>query len=989
MPHLPENPSRSTQEFFKTLNDFFCIIPTLICSSLLACLPFTLAFGNLFRRKQPKPSHVEDDAQKPRDTTPPQIIPLTTVMSSEAMFRQWLEEAASWSEEQGSLDWLRKRPILFIGLGDSGQEVVRHIADYMRGRVGIDWKAAISHIKLLCVGVSQDKSQEYAQDIDITDVMLDLSLDKKQRFSWHEGVNWFDKQQLARPGRAVGRLALFADLREGKVQSRLWSALESSVGTLKDLSVYIVADAFTEESSGMIADVAQLLRANWPSQVSRMALCLAMPNARWQDDLSPKRRGERAFATLRELQRLQRGTPVQWRYAPGLRQAELDRTTRGLLFDEIFLFDGESEEGGYDLSSVVPEEGLLSTVAGCLITLLDDELSKKFYELWANQASVPLRRGEIPHEFVIGSMGSYALRLPIDETRQLLAARLVHKVLFDRKNGFIPWETLDETDEFRDQGQIPYVQVGESEIERFNKESGIPQYVGQASATDVRKSLYAYLESQLNHKQVSLRWAARFLEVLKLKNPVWETEIQKLQSSIQLWIQTVGEGQNQKREDASAGGWSFVGAQLAPAPNTHSIQAGPLYQAWRSEWDKRYQATQRAERTQAYQLLWDPRKEAVRFSKQDDATGTMLSRLRSRMWWRWLESAGQPELRLYILPNDLTAKDLQSNRTVREAIAQSPAAFGYTHANIQQIIARSHKVAVALTQDLTVYTLEPYLSGHENELAQTLKRKSMPLCRRRAISWGISVEPIYYFSGASSTAVETLKSALRNAVGSDNEKFQDVESTIKTECRLLHVKHILPVQSTDSYASALSYYEPRADLHVFKEEQLAVNWEVKGRKKLSPLVWDKKPHEGGSGLCFSPQFVEFLAKNEEVLYLLGCCLVYDVLQIDLNTITLNSGNCDTVEWDLAPLWNKSLPEAVQTFQQLMQETPALREHLEQYIVEQRPEEYLERIKWLDQKTRDIVYPLSLYTDEHDWLRAIYARDLALLLGAIIVDEERQ
>ncbi|HET58754.1 MAG TPA: hypothetical protein ENN32_00080, partial [Chloroflexi bacterium] len=980
MPPISKDSLHGFSRFLQLIRNSFHVILFVVFSGFLVILPCLLSISSFFKRRQLKSSQEESKPQELQDLAPSQIAPLTAKMSSESMFRQWLEGSANWSQELGNLDWLRKRPVLFIGLGDSGREVVGHVADYLRGRVGVDWKAEISHVRFLCIGVSQDNLQGHLepslrQDLDIADVILDLGLDKKRRLSWHEGVNWFDRQYLSKPGRAVGRLAVFADLREGKVQSRLWSALESSIGMLKELSVYMVSDSFNDENSGLIADVAQLIRSNWSTQIARMALYLAMPNANWRDDLTPKRRGERTFATLRELQRLQRGTVVQWRYAPGLGQSELDHKTSGLIFDEIFVFDGEGEEGGYDLSKVAPEEGLLSTIAGCLITLLDDDLSKKFYELWANQASLPLRKGEVPREFVIGSMGSYALRLPIDETRQLLAARLVHKVLFDQKKGLIPWETLDEMEEFSDQGQIPYVEVGKSQIERFIKEWGLPQYVnGISVAADMRKSLYAYLEFQLNHERVSLRWAEKFLEDLRKNQPVWETEIQKLHSSIQRWLQAVGEGQGRKREDVSAGGWSFGGAQVAPVAAVSSVKTGPLYQVWRSEWDKRYQAAKRAERTQAYQLLWPPLEKAASLSKKDDSVGNVLPRLRSRLWWRWLESAGQPELRLYILPNDLNTKDLQSNRTIREAMAQSPAAFGYTYNNIQQIVTDLHKAALALTQDLTAHTLEPYLLGREVELAQALKRKSMPLCRRRAISWGISVEPIYYFSGSSSATIENLKSELRKSVGSDNEKFQDIESATKTECRLLHVKHTLPVQSTDVYASALSYYEPRVYLHVFKEEQRAVIWEIKGRKKLSPGVWDRKIHEGGNGLCFSPQFVEFLALYEDAVRLLGRCLVYDVFQIDLDLVTLLRGKCDVIDWELDSLWNKVLPEAVKTFIRLLKETPTLQESLEQCIAEQKTEDYLKQIQRLDEKVREIVYPLSLYKDERDWLRAIYAHD---------------
>ena len=193
------------------------------------------------------------------------ITPSQIPQSKDDRFREWIEEAEIWQEttDAKSTSWLRDRPILIVGLGDPGLKVLDYVVNHLRGRFGLQWTSVAEHVRLLHIGISDTMLDEYRGIRHINgypSITLVLDRERKRRMSWHSGLNWFDKDSVKRPLRSFGRLGVFASLAEGTVESYLWSAIQAAVGSFNQISAYIVADSFSDDASGMIADIAHLLR---------------------------------------------------------------------------------------------------------------------------------------------------------------------------------------------------------------------------------------------------------------------------------------------------------------------------------------------------------------------------------------------------------------------------------------------------------------------------------------------------------------------------------------------------------------------------------------------------------------------------------------------------------------------------------------------------------------------------------------------------------
>jgi len=264
------------------------VILPLAFLAFLGLIPFT-GFLRRPKRQQPPKKPEPEMLAPPPPSKPPGLPP-----SPKVLFEQWLDEAESWLPKAGwaSQSWLRQRPVMFVGLGKAGKEVLSHLANYLRGRWGEPWPR---HVRLLHIGVSEQPGREESRDgLGFPSVVLYLDRERRRRLSVQRAalrLGTVDEGRLSHPGRALGPLAILADLAQGKVKSRLWSALEAAVGDLSDLSVYIVADTFSDEASGMIADIGHLLRqVARPGQIGRMSLCLAAQRAEWRDELSQMQR---------------------------------------------------------------------------------------------------------------------------------------------------------------------------------------------------------------------------------------------------------------------------------------------------------------------------------------------------------------------------------------------------------------------------------------------------------------------------------------------------------------------------------------------------------------------------------------------------------------------------------------------------------------------------------------------------------------------------
>lgn len=952
-----------------------------------------LAFG---RRREPRPKVSPVPPLAPEPVPVPSAAPargfLLDPTPPEQAFRQWVVEATPLAVESQEVAprWLRERPALFIGLGIAGEKVLADIATYLRGRCGPHWATRARHIRLLHITVSQDDREETRirqTNLGFPQVILGLGREQKNRLSWHRGMQWFDRACLSNPGRALGRLAVFADLVEGKAESRLWSALQACVGDLVDASVYIIADAFSDEASGMIADIAHLLKVGRPRQVARVFLGLALQNADWQNIPSAPRRNERTFATLRELQRLQRRSPVEWIYAPGLGQPELEARSLEPLFDEILLFDGRGE-GERDVSGWAAEDALLPCMAECFIALLDKETSKAFYDIGMNQSSQPLRKGQVPLEFVVGSAGCYALRLPWEEMSRIVGARLLHKMLFDRETGIIGWEELDEKGCVCRRGEVVTPAVHPSHIEEFLSQCRLSrETAARLSGDDVYRYVCPYLEQVLNPPgPTRLRWAKEFIAALKGEIPAWADDLDRIERSLQEWLSAAGELGRPKETAEDL--WASLLAPESKSRVQEQFRPGPLYQVWQQEWLESRQILDAAGHMHARRLFWKLEDEGQLFETYI-APNRPWERMRGRIRWKW-SVHGIPRLHLVVLPNDLGADDPENrNRTIRDAILQDPLSrFAYPVREPAQLLAALKEVAQAFSQYLPL-AFQERLREMDSELAEELRKKAAPLCRRRKLDpdkWPIPVESFWYFAGPSIEAVEAIAEKLRTEVGKDLETHHFhrlTTSSDDTECRLLHVKYVLAIYAADAYAMARSSYTPKPELHVWEEEKAIVDWENKGRRKVSPRLRERKIEEGGSGISFSPLFVELLARHEGAMRLLGQLFVYGILRIQVEKVEEKKEILTVSATDdaLADLRGKRVTEAVNTFLDLLAASPRLAGDLSGSVARHRPSAYEKKTELLDRVSEEQIRPLSERAE-------VEAQDVALLMAATAVDEER-
>jgi len=913
-------------------------------------------------------------------------------LTKDDFYLEWVRDAEVWQQDShlSEVTWLRRNPLLVIGLGDGGKTVLDNLVNYLRGRFGVHWSSTGKNIRLLHIDVSGDKIDNHI-GIKYEDgyPSITLVLDREQRsrkLPKHPGLEWFNRERIARPNRALGRLAVFSNLVEGKEGSQLWSAIQSCVGNLEDISVILIGDSFRYETRSVIADIAHLVRICNPGQITRVSLFLALQNAQWDNDLRQGQRSDSTFATIRELQRLQTKSEIQWHYAPGIRQRELMSNDEGPLFDEIFFFDGFGEEG-LNLTELSAKVGILSAITECVVALLDHNTSQKFYEIGANQASEPVRTKGVKFDDIVGSMGCYVLRLPVDEIRRILDLHLVHKYLFDHETGAIPNFDIEEDISIFSDAIISPIRAGD--IDEFIDLRGISANAHAAiTEKEIIQHITIYLEFRLNQWPAGhLQWAIRFLEELEKQFPAWKSAIANIRDAINAWLSEVIEEQEVTKTQSSMLS-SVLGVQ-SDQPDTKKPQkTGPLYKRWQEEWIQSRTALNDYNKLHTHHSFWNIDDEPKLF-KHFVLSEKLWERMRTRTWWRFSTSSGILKLGIVLLPADLDQPDPNHPyQTLRDTFKQTPMANALGILNREDVLKNLIDLAHATTQKFAIENnIKEYLRNRESIFSQDLFRNSLPLCRRRLLAidkrvWPIPVEPHFYFTGPDEAAVQEISNLVRQSQigeGKDSQRFVNVVSSDTTECRLLHVKHILPIQSTDAYARARSSYTHNPDLHVFLPEKISVVWEKLGSEYISPAVYERKIQDGGKGITFSPYLVEVISRDQTGMRLFGKGLVYKVIQFDqqnFHIIDIEVDYKDADEFIGLHIYN-----AIEYFLDKLVAMEEFKEIFCERIREMKPSEYGQKIAIFDDLREEVIHSLSLKKNP-------VAQDIALLMGAILGEEEQ-
>jgi hypothetical protein len=230
----------------------------------------------------------------------------------------------------------------------------------------------------------------------------------------------------------------------GAPHSLFLNALRHAIAELRQgsgmrtLQVHLAASLFGGTGSGMLVDVAHLVRAiaNIVGVSARISAYLVLPQA--FEELLPassEQRGHHracAFAALRELCRFtipfdhERGYPVF--YAEDGRVDPILRGyIRSTLFDFVYLFDGRRQQ--YPLHHVPPHEGVAPTIAEVITTMVDDQTGTMLDIHATNVAGERWSRQFSTDRVTVGTVGTYSLVLPIHDIIEGWAHALAHEVL--------------------------------------------------------------------------------------------------------------------------------------------------------------------------------------------------------------------------------------------------------------------------------------------------------------------------------------------------------------------------------------------------------------------------------------------------------------------------------------------------------------------------------------------------------------------------------
>lgn len=785
------------------------MIPIPLLLLLLAALPL------LFSRK---PVEQEDRKNNMRTPLPPPP-PL-----DQTAFTTWLYNAKDLSGEGGlSGDRLAPTPTLLIGLGDAGRVVLHQLADRVHERTGEQWP---NNLRLLHLAIQSDESRSTPSPElphNVEQVVFKRDIDRQSLDGLH--MTWARENTHA--PRIRGRLALFTDLSHGKGESLLWGPLGRAINNQKNVTVWIISDAFGP-ASGMIADIAHLIRVRSGSGIiNSVRLCLAMQNADWGMTTSQSGLDERSFATLRELQRLQSNEETPFIYTAMQGQPELRATHTGKLFDEMYLFDGQGEETNndpYDISALPAEKGVLRVISNAMMALLEGPISTEFYLHEKNAQSGPSRSGAVDLESYGSVMGCSVIRAPVEATRRLAELRLLHKALFDPAHGIFGWGVLD--DEGNQRGaDISTVSVTDDDRNAFDREVGVTR---SQSTDQFQELLTAFLVRRMNDgRPLRLRWAEQLVASLAGQSYP-SAPIQAVRNEIQKWsrlIAVAGRSSSASPSGASSGSlasFSFNTPQRPTATATTTTTSASLVARWEEEWKNTRSGFPATGNDEPEQIAWSLSDEKEMFKRYFGKDTTTIKRIQERTFWYWTLSP-TPSLRLLILPTDLSALHAEGG-TVAENILHKPHAYTVGPEDVAGLFRQMRAAVRPFSQILREESRDSGALAsmlQKVEIQQRLDRNASPLYA--AVKRGkeaVGAPYLRYLLVPRGLTIDSKRvKATHPLTGSD-----------PTTCVLLHAQHTVRLGNMRSYVEAQSAYQPSADLFVFPAEQEAARRERPARR---------------------------------------------------------------------------------------------------------------------------------------------------------------
>ncbi len=315
--------------------------------------------------------------------------------------------------------------LVVVGVGGTGQRVLQRLRRLLAQYAG---EESAQVVTLLAVGL-QDSAEEMC-GFPFQERILDpsqelgmpLSRDRSPTQQWPWLPEEFPLGQRAT--RVEGRLAVFQDLQ--RAHPDVWEALGRHLGRGDRPDVWLVGSTFEATGSGMIFDLAHLIRLvgrsyNYEPFIGWM---LALPGDEWGRECWPE-----AVATLREWQRLAVEDERAYMYNPYAdNQALHAHSARGQEDCHLlFLVRPPVQE-----AVRAEEEGqaAVDLLATALFALAERATWQRFRE----DVEDVRRAQRAPHS-LLGTFGLKCVAVPLDELQENVRRRLAYDLLFDDERG--------------------------------------------------------------------------------------------------------------------------------------------------------------------------------------------------------------------------------------------------------------------------------------------------------------------------------------------------------------------------------------------------------------------------------------------------------------------------------------------------------------------------------------------------------------------------
>jgi len=351
------------------------------------------------------------------------------------------------------------QPALVIGLGRAGRWTLTHLKKTL---LDANLGEAPQNVSLLCLAAG-DSARLSQTDMTSVIQVGGVELERHEVLEWRDNLQtlvrnaegdralrgWIRRDYLESMGqagqdprmglqgrRALGRLAVLGNLRGDNRETgvALWDVLQAvaqkAITPDRRLTILLVSDLSDDVGSGGFLDVAYLLR--------RLEEKLRLSGIRVVGHLyTDKIRGGdfrqqvNTAAAMRELARFQlaAGWPFPMHYAQSAQQpTELDGGVNKLLFDELYVYDGENQPRR--LNQIPPERGIYPVIADSIAVWLDAAARQgRLSQMRDTMIGETLQQQLYRNQLMFGSMGLYQFRLPFADLIEDITVRYARQVL--------------------------------------------------------------------------------------------------------------------------------------------------------------------------------------------------------------------------------------------------------------------------------------------------------------------------------------------------------------------------------------------------------------------------------------------------------------------------------------------------------------------------------------------------------------------------------